>query len=167
MALRVLLDHANAASGLVLIGATAGIDDANLRQIRIDADQKLAERMQQLGPEAFLDFWLNLSLFAALREDQQSRAERLKHWGSGVVETLLHRGTGNMQPLWHRLAEVTVPTLVMAGEHDKKFTDTGEKLVDGIGVNAQLRLIPDSSHACHLHHPVEAANAIIEWSSGL
>ena len=165
MALRVLLEHPDSARRMVLIGATAGIDDPQLRQIRIDADQKLADRVRELGPEAFLDFWLNLSLFSALAEDQQFRAERLQHWGTGVVETLLHRGTGNMESLWHRLAEVNHPTMIVAGEHDRKFADTGAKLVTGIGPNAQFQIIQDSSHACHLQHPAETAAAIINWAS--
>lgn len=163
MALRLLIDHPHIAQRMVLVGATAGIDDPTLRQIRIDADQKLAERVEQLGPEAFLDFWLGLSLFSALSEDQHFRAERLQHWGSGVSQTLLHRGTGNMESLWHRLGEIHVPTLVIAGEHDRKFVDIGHKLVEGIGRHAQMRVVEGSSHACHLQHPYETADAIMAW----
>ncbi len=163
MALRLQIEHPHLANGLVLIGATAGIDDATLRQIRIDADYKLADRVDQLGPEQFLDFWLNLSLFAALEEEQQFRDERLRHWGSGVSQTLRFRGTGNMESLWHRLSEVTVPTLVIAGEHDRKFAEIGTKLVAGIGERSELRIIEGSSHACQLQHPHETAAAITDW----
>lgn len=165
MALRCLIEAPEAAAHLVLIGATAGLSDAGDRAERQATDRRLAGRLQSGTPEDFLDFWLALPLFYGLTDAQQCRAERLAHWGSGVGETLLHRGTGSMEPLWDRLDQVRVPTLILAGSRDEKFADIGARLASGIGAAATLRLVEGSGHACHLEDPALTAAVIASWRS--
>jgi 2-succinyl-6-hydroxy-2,4-cyclohexadiene-1-carboxylate synthase len=62
-------------------------------------------------------------------------------------------GTGSQEQLWDRLHRLTMPVLVVAGERDDKFTALGRRLVDAIGPNASLALVPDAGHAAHLEAP--------------
>lgn len=163
LALRCLIDHPDAAAHLVLIGATAGLNQPGDRTERLANDRRLADRLRSGTPEEFLDFWLGLPLFDGLSAAQQCRTERLDHWGSGVAETLLHRGTGSMEPLWDRLHEIRIPTLVLAGARDEKFADIGARLAAGIGPEATLRLVPECGHACHLENPETTASIIAAW----
>lgn len=166
LALRCLIDHPGSAGRLVLIGATAGLADTDARAERRATDTRLAERLRAETPGDFLDFWLALPLFDGLTDAQQCREARLAHWGSGVAETLLHRGTGSMEPVWDRLHEVEVPTLILAGADDEKFADLGARLAAGIGSAATLRLVPRCGHACHLEDPEATAAIIASWRSG-
>lgn len=165
LALRAALDHPGVASGLVLVGATAGLADADDRATRRAADAQVAARLRAEGPVTFLDRWLAQPLFADLTPEQQFRDERIRHWGSGVAETYEHRGTGSMEPLWDRLAELRAPTLVLAGADDHKFAAIGERLARGVGDAATLRLVPDAGHACHLAAPSATAAAVFDWLS--
>lgn len=164
-ALRAMLDRRDLAARLVLIGATAGIDDADERAARRAADGALADRLRAEGAADFLDGWLALPLFADLRPEQQLRSARLEHWGAGVPETFEHRGTGSMTPMWDRLGGLGVPTLVLAGAADPKFVAIGERLVDGLGGVGALRLIAGSGHACQLAAPALTAEVVLAWAS--
>ncbi len=165
LALRCVIEHPETARHAVLIGATAGLDDAAARAARRADDRQLADRLLAGTPESFLDFWMGLPLFDGLTEDRQCRHERLAHWGSGVAETLLHRGTGSMEPLWDRLDRIRVPTLVLSGARDEKFAGLGARLAAGIGSAATLRLVPRCGHACHLEDPETTAAIIESWRS--
>ncbi len=161
MALAAALQQPDLARQLVLIGATAGVADQRERQQRQSADGELAARLRREGPPAFLDYWLSLPLFAGLTGEQQCRAERLEHWGSGVPETLELRGTGSMEPLWGQLADLATPTLVIAGAEDLKFVEIGQQLVASMGSTARFEAIPGAGHACHLSHAAAVAGAIM------
>ncbi len=162
IALRAAIDQTLDAR-LVLIGATAGIEGATARAERREADRGLADRLRADGPDAFLQFWLDLPLFSGLSEQQHLRQLRLDHWGVGVPETLLHRGTGSMESLWDRLGQVVNEVLILAGEADTKFTDLGHRLNKAIGAYATFTAVPDSGHACHLEQPETTADIIMRW----
>ncbi len=164
IALRAALDYAGVVRRLVVIGATAGISDADNRADRIANDRHMADRLRNSSPREFLDFWLDLPLFAGVPEAQQHRAERLGGWGSGVAESLLYRGPGSMEPIWDRLHRLEVPTLVIAGDNDTKFTELGHRLVHGIGANATFASVHGVGHACHLEAPDRTAEAIRSWT---
>lgn len=164
MALALALQQPDLARCLLLIGATAGLDDERERRHRRAADAELAARLRREGPQVFLDHWLSLPLFAGLTADQQCHAERLAHWGSGVPETLELRGTGSMKPLWSQLANLAVPTLVIAGAEDLKFVEIGKQLVATIGSIARFAAIAGAGHACHLSHSPAVASQLQEAS---
>jgi pimeloyl-ACP methyl ester carboxylesterase len=47
---------------------------------------------------------------------------------------------------------VAVPTLLLAGEEDQKFTDLAVRMAEVIP-GSELRLIPKSGHSIHLENP--------------
>ncbi len=69
-----------------------------------------------------------------------------------------------MEPIWDRLHRLAVPTLVIAGDNDTKFTDLGHRLVRGIGANATFASIHGAGHACHLEEPDRTAEAVRSWT---
>lgn len=150
---------------LILIGATAGIDDESDRRERRAADAKLAMRLVEDGLPAFLDRWLAAPLFASLPPEAAAVEGRLTNRADGLAATLRNRGTGSQSPLWDRLPELAIPVLVIAGEHDDKFVALGERMTAGIGDNATMTVIKDSGHAAHLEQPATTAAAIKGWLS--
>jgi 2-succinyl-6-hydroxy-2,4-cyclohexadiene-1-carboxylate synthase len=148
---------------LVLIGATAGIDDAKARAERKKNDDALAARLEREGLEPFLDAWLAQPLFAGLTDDMQFRAERLENTVEGLAESLRQAGTGSQDPLWARLSRLDMPVLVLAGADDAKFSVEATRLVESIGSNATLVLIEDAGHAAHLEQPGQFLASLRSW----
>ena len=166
LVLRLALDQPEMVAGMVLIGATAGIDDPAGRLERRRSDEALAQRIERVGVAAFLDGWLAQDLFAGLPDDPGDRAARLGNSPQSLASSLRMAGTGTMDPpWWDQLARIDVPTVVVVGEHDAKFTALGRRLVESIGSNAHLSLVPGAGHAAHLHDPAAVAGVIVDMVS--
>jgi 2-succinyl-6-hydroxy-2,4-cyclohexadiene-1-carboxylate synthase len=147
---------------LILIGATAGIDDPDERRARRGADDRLAQRIETIGVPAFVDEWLTNPLFAGLDETTALRSDRLRNTSAGLASSLRSTGTGTQTPLWDRLGEIQCPVLVLAGEHDPKFTNLGTRLVEGLP-HAELVVIRGAGHSVHLEQPEATATTIAAW----
>ncbi|MCU1454332.1 MAG: alpha/beta hydrolase [Acidimicrobiales bacterium] len=154
LALHLALDRPDLVERLVLVGATAGIDDPTERAERRARDEALADDLERTGVAAFLDRWLAQPLFATLPRDAADLDSRRANSPAGLASSLRLTGTGTMDPpLWDRLAAIAAPTLVVAGALDTRFAAIGGRLVRAVGANARLALIPDAGHACHLERP--------------
>lgn len=168
LALRLALDHPEAVSGLVLIGATAGIDDPEQRSARRAADEELARRLEADGVEAFLDAWLAQPLFAGLVPAPADLAARRANTVAGLASSLRLAGTGTMDPpWWHELPLIDVPTIVVWGADDHKFAAIGRRLATSIGDNARTVEIGGVGHAAHLEAPATMATEIARIAAGL
>lgn len=163
LALHAALAEPARVRGLVLLGATAGIDDDAERSARRAADEMLADRLEADGLEPFLDAWLAQPLFAGIPPERSFRAERLANTIPGLASSLRLAGTGTQQPRWDDLGQLTMPVLVLAGADDAKFAALAARLVDGIGASATLALIEGAGHAAHLEQPHRFLAAVRPW----
>lgn len=164
--LQLALDHPDVVAGVVLIGATAGLEGPSDRAERRAADDALAERIEAGGVEAFLDGWLALPLFAGLPAHHHFRHERARNTAAGLAASLRLAGTGAQEPLWHRLGELGLagfPVLVMAGAQDGKFAAIGQRLAAAIGPAAELALVEGAGHTAHLEQPERFLAILRGW----
>ncbi len=161
--LHLALERPEVVEALVVLGATAGLDDEAARAERVAADEVLARRLEDEGLEAFLDRWLALPLFGGLSPEAQHRPARLDNDPLALATSLRLAGTGAQQPLWDRLHLVEVPVLVVAGALDERFVATGERLVAAFGGDAELRLVPGAGHAAHLEQPQSFLDVVRPW----
>ncbi|HEX2577723.1 MAG TPA: alpha/beta fold hydrolase [Aquihabitans sp.] len=158
LALRLALDRPDLVAGLVLLGATAGIDDPAERAARRRADDALAQQLEQEGVEPFLARWLAQPLFAGLEPTTADLAARLANDPAALASSLRLAGTGTMDPpWWAELGAVSAPTLVLAGAEDPKFTALALRLAEGIGPGARQASVTGAGHAAHLQDPVAVA----------
>jgi 2-succinyl-6-hydroxy-2,4-cyclohexadiene-1-carboxylate synthase len=161
LALRLAIDRPDLVRSLVLIGATAGIDDPEERARRRRSDEALADRIEAIGVARFLDEWLAQDLFSGLPDDPDERQARLTNTAAGLASSLRLAGTGTMDPpWWDELSGIAAPTLVLAGEHDRKFTVLGARLAEAIGADAEFEAVPGAGHAAHLHAPERVSRLI-------
>ena len=162
--LRLAVDHPGSVERLVLIGATAGLEDPDERAARRAADEAPAEEIETAGLEAFLDRWLALPLFAGLSPAAQYRDERRRNRPAGLAASLRLAGTGAQEPIWDRLGTLAgVPVLLVTGERDTKFSMLADRLAAGIGPSADRLVIPDAGHTAHLEQPDAFLDGLLTW----
>jgi 2-succinyl-6-hydroxy-2,4-cyclohexadiene-1-carboxylate synthase len=156
--LHLALAHPSAVHGLILLGATAGLDDPAERNARRHRDELLATRLEALGVDRFVDEWLAQPMFERVPADADGTAERRTNTVDGLAGALRLAGTGAQEPLWDRLGQLGVlgiPVLVLAGELDGKFKILARRLADAIGPTAAVEWVPNAGHAAHLERPDE------------
>lgn len=162
-ALHVALQHPQIVRALVLVGATAGIEDPTERSLRRASDERLAEQLLDTGVEEFLAQWLAGPLFASLTAEAADVEDRLRNSAEGLAASLRLAGTGVQQNLWPRLGELRMPVLLLAGEHDEKFTALGRRMAAMIGADAEFELVPGAGHSVHLEQPGPFGDRLVEF----
>ena len=167
LALRVALDRPELVDSLVLLGATAGIEDADARAARVEIDERLAAGLERKGVEQFIDGWLAQALFARLSRPDAGVEERRLGTVDGLAAALRLLGTGAQEPVWDRLGEIGVPVLLLAGEHDTKFSALAFRMATGIGDDAGITFVPGAGHAAHLERPRSVATILTRFLSAL
>ena len=151
---------------LILLGASPGIQDAKEREERKRADHALADRIEQIGVEAFAKEWAAQPLFAGMpeRASNAAYADRLRNTPQGLANALRGLGTGVMEPLWDRLPELQTPVTLITGERDDKFRALAEAMLQRLP-NATHVTIPNAGHAAQLEDPQAVAEAIHQSGS--
>lgn len=144
---------------LILESASPGIADEVERHKRAEADNALADRIEQVGVEAFVAEWESLPLLqpaphvtAAARWGQ--RDLRLHNDPVGLANSLRGMGTGQQQSLWSRLPYVTQPVQLIVGELDARYRQIGERM-QPLLPRADLTVVPDAGHTVHLDQPAQ------------
>ena len=150
---------------LVLLGATAGLDDAGERAARVRSDEALAADLERDGLDAFLDRWLALPLFRGVAPDAADRADRRRNTMAGLASSLRLAGSGTQIPAWDRLHALAMPTLLLAGERDEKFAALAHRMAAAIGANATCALVPGAGHAAHRENPDAFVAIVRAWLS--
>jgi 2-succinyl-6-hydroxy-2,4-cyclohexadiene-1-carboxylate synthase len=161
VALHVALAHPERVTRLVLVSATAGIEDDAERVARRERDDALAAWMAGHAIEEIAERWGAQPLFAGQPPEvaAAARADRLRNVPAGLAAALRGIGTGVMVPVWDRLGELEMPVAVLAGEHDAKFVALGHRLAAALP-DATLTIVPGAGHALTLEAPQAVAAAI-------
>jgi len=165
--LHLALARPELVESLVLVSATAGIDDPGERDRRRRADEALAEELDPSGGgapalsvEVFLRRWLDGPLFTGISDEAAGFDERMRNRGPGLASSLRLAGTGTQPPSWHRLGELSMPVLIVTGADDEKFTALGARMAAAIGSNATWAVVDGAGHAPHLQRPEEVARLV-------
>jgi 2-succinyl-6-hydroxy-2,4-cyclohexadiene-1-carboxylate synthase len=140
VALHVALAAPERVTRLVLVSTSAGIEDPAERRARREADGRLADELEREPFEDFIERWRAQPLFAndPSEVNELARADQRRNRPDALAAALRGIGTGEMEPLWERLAQLTMPVTVVAGDRDAKFGELAERMV---------RLLPDATLA--------------------
>lgn len=163
-ALHAALAEPERYGGIVVLGASGGIDDPAARAERVRADEDLAAWMETSSIEDVVARWERNPVFAtqpAALVDLQ-RPGRLRHDPRALAQLLRTGGQGALGPIWSRLAELRTPLLALAGELDRPYVAAARRIA-AIAPNAVARSIPGAGHAAHLEAPVATAAALTEF----
>lgn len=164
LALYVAATIPKAVDRLVLIGASPGLAAPGEREARRAADEALADRIEDEGVPAFVDYWEALPLFetqARLPAGMRLaiRRGRLANDARGLANSLRGMGTGVQPSLHDRLGDIEAPSLLLAGARDAKFAAIAREMAAAMP-DARAHLVPDAGHAAHIEKPAYCARTI-------
>ena len=166
LALLTAVDHPDTVSALVLVSATAGIQEATDRASRARRDIELASELSKTTIEEFIDTWTSAGITSTRNLSKElrytDRAIRCGNSPQGLARALTGYGQGAQPSVWHRLKDLPMPVLVMSGGRDGRYTTIARKLVSAIP-DAELVTIEAAGHNPLLDNPDHAYVAISEF----
>jgi len=158
--LQLALDRPAVVDRVVLVSATAGIDDAAERRARREHDEGLAQSIERDRLDAFLARWVAQPLFAGLADPDL--ADRRRNTVEGLASSLRLAGTGTQEPVWSRLAALEMPVLVVGGALDSKFVALAGRMAAAIP-SATLAIVEGAGHPVHLEQPRAFVDLLAAW----
>lgn len=166
IALAYAIGHQQRVTHLMLESASPGLKTMEEQLVRRQADDRLADRIEQDGLESFIDFWENISLFESQKslsneKQHEIRFERLAQSPVGLANSLRGMGTGQQLSYWSELNELQMPVCLVTGEYDTKFTKIADEMVKMIK-NGSHHQVLSVGHAIHVENPVQFATIIKE-----
>jgi 2-succinyl-6-hydroxy-2,4-cyclohexadiene-1-carboxylate synthase len=155
--LNFAVQNASLLKGLILESSTCGIREEVLRKERILQDEKLALFIENNPIDKFIDYWMNIDLFNTqkrLSNEMLSliRDQKLENNRTSLANTLRCSGSGNMEPLYNKIKDIPLKTLLVTGELDSKYTDINIEMVKLL-TNAEHKIIKNAGHNTHLEEP--------------
>jgi 2-succinyl-6-hydroxy-2,4-cyclohexadiene-1-carboxylate synthase len=166
LALYFSLSYPEMVSQLVLESANPGISDPLERQQRATRDADLSARILEEGLDSFLSTWYDLPLFSSLEHHSDLKAElcqqRAQQSPQSMAAVLQALGPGLQPDLSARLPEIQVPTLLIAGHLDHKYTRIIHEMNQVIP-NSQMFLLEGCGHNVHRECPARYLEELWRW----
>jgi 2-succinyl-6-hydroxy-2,4-cyclohexadiene-1-carboxylate synthase len=164
LALALAVRHPRLVRRLVHEGCTPGFRRQRDRARRLEDDRRQADSLRAQGVEAFVERWERLPLLAGLRrlgEGDQTllRRRRLGQTAEGLAAALCSLGQGSQPNLWGCLATLHIPTLVVTGALDRRYTELARRMVAELPL-AWRATFDGAGHAPHLECPREYAREV-------
>ena len=168
LALRAALRSPQSFAAVVVLGATAGIEEGPMRAQRVEADEKLASWMEAMPIEDIVGLWERQPLFADQSEPlvEAQRPGRMAQDPRSLALLLRTAGQGALEPVWHELPTLELPLLAIAGARDEGYRAAAKRLA-AAAPNARAAIVENAGHAAHLQRPEEVARLIAEFLDGL
>jgi 2-succinyl-6-hydroxy-2,4-cyclohexadiene-1-carboxylate synthase len=149
---------------LVLVGTSAGIEDAAAREERRRSDDELADWLEHHTIEEFAERWESQPVFATQPPElvTAQRPGRLSHDPARLAQLLRSAGQGMFDPVWDELERIDCPVLAIAGERDERYADASFRIAERVK-HGRARLVPGAGHAPQLEKPGEFAALLLEF----
>lgn len=154
VALYFSLFHPSRVRRLVLESTSPGLQSKDERRERRATDDERAERIQT-DLAAFLEDWYRMPLFASLAQHgliEEMVRTRRQNDPDELARALRGLSPGEQPSLWTRLSDLAVPTLVMTGALDDKYTCITERTAQRIE-QARRVVVPKAGHNVHAERP--------------
>lgn len=161
LALHAALALPERISRLVLVSASAGIEDGAARAARRAADEALAESIESNPIDSFIERWGATPLFAADPAwVKQEVAGEERRCDPGTLAACLRAfGQGAMAPMWRRLGGIAAPTAILAGERDRAYVAFAQRLGGAIA-GSRVTIVSGAGHRLALEAPEAIAAAL-------
>ncbi|MFA4922995.1 MAG: 2-succinyl-6-hydroxy-2,4-cyclohexadiene-1-carboxylate synthase [Ignavibacteriaceae bacterium] len=168
LALQFAFKHPEKIKALVLESASPGIKTKFERQLRKESDAKLISFIKKNSLKDFFSLWQNQPLFASqknLPAKKQLGILRTKINANskiGLINSLSNFGQGEMSNLWHNLPEIFLPTLLLSGKLDTKYTTIQDEMKNLLP-NSRHKKVAGAGHNLHLEKPQDFVNLVRDF----
>ncbi|RKG54492.1 2-succinyl-6-hydroxy-2,4-cyclohexadiene-1-carboxylate synthase [Corallococcus sp. AB011P] len=152
---------------LIMESGSPGLHRRQERSERREADAKLVDFIRAKGVDAFVERWEALPLFDGLRRlpepEQAALRERRKACtAQGLVGALETLGLGVQPDYWPALHRQRLPTLLLTGEQDVKFTTLARRMAAELPV-VWRHAFAGVTHAPHLEAPEAYVREVLSF----
>lgn len=171
-ALHHVIENPDHWDALILISPNPGIENEDERAERRAVDEKLAQRIENEGTDAFIEFWQNTPMIRSQKNIRPGwrevmQANRKLHTPEGLATSLRQFGQGNCPNLWPELSKLKLPILLVTGSEDLKYTAIAERMANELSTfHAQPTthaIIDGVSHMPHLEDPAKTVEFVEEF----
>lgn len=164
IALSYLLKFPEYIQGLILESSSPGITEAKERILRIANDEKLAESINRIGIEKFVENWINQPFFSSLKNLSRQKfhelyERRILNNPVGISNILTEFSQGKMFPKWNLLEKLSFPILLISGALDKKYCEINKRF-ERMNKNVQIKIVENCGHNVHLEKEEEFINLV-------
>ena len=166
LSLGLALEFPEKVAGLVFVSGNPGLRSASERDRRWQADQRIAEQLQTQPLDVFLKNWYQQSVFAsAPAKILEAETERKISRSDADWPEILRGASVAKQPnYWPRLKELSMPTLIIAGENDEKYQGFAVQIGKECSApNLKCEVVPDCGHLVHRQAPEALVRIIGEF----
>lgn len=167
LALAYVNEYPETVKKLILESASPGLKTEMERQQRRIQDEKLGDSILEQGIINFVDKWEKIPLFKSQdRLDstvkEAIRNQRLANNPIGLANSLKGMGTGAQSSYWSQISKLSIDTLLITGELDRKFDQIAEEMVKS---NKKMRHlnVNDAGHAIHVEKPEIFGTIVMEF----
>jgi 2-succinyl-6-hydroxy-2,4-cyclohexadiene-1-carboxylate synthase len=167
VALHAALQAPNRFGALVLVGASAGIEDGDERERRRRDDERLAAWIERTPIEQVVERWERNPVFATQAPElvEAQRPGRLSHDPAELASLLRTGGQGALAPVWDELPGLELPVLCVAGERDKRYAAAAERMAGALQ-DGSAALVSGAGHAPQIERPDEVARLLVDFVGG-
>lgn len=163
LALYAAIKHQDRFSGLILESGGPGIEDEYERRVRIALDDDRAYHLRVQGVESFLEDWYNAPLFESIHRHPEKlshiKKTRARHNADDLAAALQGLSTGRQPNLWQEMESLRLPTLLITGALDHKFSRLNRLMMEAISFS-EWKMIGDAGHNTHLEQPQAFQTAV-------
>lgn len=149
LALLAAVEDPSDISALVLVSGTAGIGDPEKRRSRAADDLELAERIEVIGLDPFIDSWTTkgITSLSHLGEEYRKwdRSVRSENSAAGLAAALRGYGQGAQPSVWDEISDLSPPVLLLTGSRDERYTSVSEEMAASIP-KVEFTVIADAGH---------------------
>ena len=166
-ALAAVMQRPERFTRLIMESGSPGLHRRQARTERRVKDSELALFLRQKGLTAFMDYWEALPLFAGMRglpeaRREELRARRLANTAEGLAGALECLGLGVQPDYWPELQRQRLPTLLLTGALDEKFSLTARRMAEELPV-VYRHAFAGCTHAPHLEVPEAYAREVLSF----
>ena len=154
-------------AALVLLSGTPGITDETLRATRQAEDDRRAQLIRESGTTIFLKAWQQTPLIRTQERASMELKERMDqgralHQAHGLANVVASLSPGRMPDRLADLASIEIPTLLISGREDHKYTELAEMMQRALP-NAHSVSLEGIGHAPHIEAPEETSHVIRQF----
>ena len=156
---------------MILVGLHPGLDDEEARQKRREVEGRWVAHLGD-SIEDFVDYWESLPIwrsqshYASPDALQKQRQIRLSHSPGELAGSIERLGLGNMPSYWQRIPNLEVPTLLVAGEEDPKFSAIAQDASARNPEFLSLRVVPKCGHNPFVDCPQDLLSVLQSFTGG-